>query len=432
MGFGDVGYNGSEIATPNLDQMAKTGTVLNRNYVYPICSPTRAALLTGRSPLEFGIDAPINDNASLPPETKIMPQYFSDLGYQTALVGKWHLGLGQKSFFPHNRGFDYFYGFLGGWVDFYTHVYEGGHDWQRNGESLREEGYAMHLLTADAKRVITSRQADKPLFLYLSYNAPHFPLQILPNETGLNANVETGDRYVYAEMVTDMDAAIGEVIDTLKAEGIYENTILIFSSDNGGAPIFATKNTNTPFRGGKSTALEGGIRVPGLISWPDKLKSGQKLDQMVVVHDWLPTLLEAIGDNPQSIDKPYGQSMWPAIQKGDIVERKPTVIGALKDTATFDWPWKLTDVTPRGPNGKNTIGLYNIEQDPTETNDLKSVEPEIFSRLTEIKNARPTAKSIRASGGGSPTRYFKKKGGGWDYDIRLKETRKPWVETAKE
>ena len=114
---------------------------------------------------------------------------------------------------------------------------------------------------------------------------------------------------MYAEMVTDMDAAIGEIIDTLKAEGIYENTILIFSSDNGGATIFSTKKTNTPLRGGKASALEGGIRVPGLISWPDKLEGGQTLDQMIVVHDWLPTLLDAIGGNSQDIDKPYGQSM---------------------------------------------------------------------------------------------------------------------------
>ena len=432
MGFGDVGYNGSEIATPNLDKMAQSGTVLNRNYVYPICSPTRAALLTGRSPLEFGIDAPINNNASLPLDTKIMPEYFSDLGYQTALVGKWHLGLGQKSFFPHNRGFDYFYGFLGGWVDFYTHVYDGGHDWQRNGKGLREEGYAMHLLTADAKRVIASRQADKPLFLYLSYNAPHFPLQFLPNETGLNSNVEAGDRFMYAEMVTDMDAAIGEIIDTLKAESIYENTILVFSSDNGGATGFSTSKTNAPFRGQKGSALEGGIRVPGLISWPGQLEGGQTLDQMIVVHDWLPTLLDAIGGNPQDIEKPYGQSMWAALETGDIIDRKPIVIGAEKDTATFDWPWKLTDTTERGPKGKHSIGLYNIEQDPTETNDLKSAEPEIFNRLTEIKNARPKAKSIRATGP-RPLRYFRKKDGkGWNYDVRLEETLEPWVETAKE
>ena len=302
LGFGDVGYNGSEIATPNLDKMAQSGTVLARNYVYPICSPTRAALMTGRSPLEFGIDAPISNEHSLPLDTKIMPEYFSDLGYQTALVGKWHLGIGRKSFFPHNRGFDYFYGFLGGWVDFYTHTYDEGRDWQRNGKTVREEGYATDLLTADAKRVITSRAANKPLFLYLSYNSPHFPLQITPRESGLNPDVEAGDRYVYAEMVTDMDAAIGEIIETLKAEGIYDNTILVFSSDNGGAPAFSTNKTNLPFRGSKGRSLEGGIRVPGLMSWPDKLEGGKTLDQMVVVHDWLPTLIDAIGGNPQDIE----------------------------------------------------------------------------------------------------------------------------------
>ena len=432
MGFGDVGYNGGEIATPNLDQMAQTGTVLARNYVYPICSPTRAALMTGRSPLEFGIDAPISNEHTLPLDTKIMPEYFSDLGYQTALVGKWHLGIGRKSFFPHNRGFDYFYGFLGGWVDFYTHTYDEGLDWQRNGKSVREEGYATDLLTADAKRVITSRDADKPLFLYLSYNSPHFPLQITPREAGLNSNVEAGDRRVYAEMVTDLDAAIGDIIKTLKAEGIYDNTILVFSSDNGGAPEYSTNITNAPLRGSKGTALEGGIRVPGLMSWPDKLEGGKTLDQMVVVHDWLPTLLDAVDGNPQDIEKPYGQSMWSAIESGDIINRKPIVIGAIGTTAVFDGPWKLTEYKQRGPNGKTITELYNVELDPTETNDLKSAEPEIFSRLIVMKNALPRAESIR-NRGPRPTPYFKNKDGdGWDYNVRIEEARDPWAESAKE
>ncbi len=429
MGFADVGYNGSEIATPNLDAMAQSGVILAHNYVYPICSPTRAALLTGRSPLEFGIDGPLGDGSALPLDVKIMPEYFNDLGYQSSIIGKWHLGISEKTFFPHNRGFDDFYGFLGGWIDFYTHVYEGGLDWQRNGTSLRESGHATRLMTDEAKRKIKSRLPDKPLFLYLSYNAPHSPLQTIPQDTGLNHDIKMGDRHVYAEMVTDMDAGVGEIIDTLKSEGILENTILVFSSDNGGLPSLGANNA--PLRGGKGLALEGGMRVPGLIWWPGQVEGGRALDQMVVVHDWLPTLLDAIGGNPQEIENAYGQSMWPAIRNNEKVERAPFVIGVHANTAVFDWPWKLTDYTGRGPDGKNAVGLYNIEQDPTESNDLKLAEPEIFNRLTDIKNARPKAKSLRNLGP-KPERYFRGQDGGWNYEVRLGETREPWAEAAKD
>lgn len=429
MGFADVGYNGSEIATPNLDMMAQSGVVLDRNYVYPICSPTRAALLTGRSPLEFGIDGPLGDGSSLPLDVKIMPEYFKDLGYQTAMVGKWHLGISEKRFFPQNRGFDYFYGFLGGWIDFYTHTYEEGLDWQRMGTSLREEGHATQLMTDDAKQVIKSRNTDKPLFLYLSFNAPHSPLQTLPEDTGLNSNVEAGDRYVYAEMMTDMDAGVGEIINTLKSEGIFENTILIFSSDNGGLQTLGA--SNVPLRGGKGMALEGGMRVPGLIWWPGEVKGGRTLEQMVVVHDWLPTLMDAIGGNPQDVENAYGQTMWSAIRQNEIVDRAPTIIGVHKNTAVFDWPWKLTNYSERGPNGKTYVGLYNIETDPGETTDLKMAKPEIFDRLTRIKNSRPRAESLRTRGP-KPERLFLNEDGSWNYEVRIGETREPWAEAAND
>jgi len=198
MGFGDVGYNGSEIATPNLDALAAKGVRLDWNYVYAICSPTRAALLSGHSPLEYGIDGPMSDGSSLPVDVRLLPEYLKDLGYQTAIVGKWHLGLGDRAYFPVSRGFDYHYGFLGGWIDFYTHVYTDGLDWQRNGSSIREEGHATDLLTADAKRVIAMRDTQKPLFLYLAYNAPHTPLQHVPLSSGLNDEIEDGSRAVYA------------------------------------------------------------------------------------------------------------------------------------------------------------------------------------------------------------------------------------------
>lgn len=429
MGYGDVPYNGGDIATPTLDRIAASGVVLSRNYAYPICSPTRAALLTGRSPLEFGIDGPMADTAGLPTDVKLMPEYLKDLGYQTFMVGKWHLGLGETAYHPYARGFDYYYGHLGGYIDFYTKVYQGGYDWQRNGTSLREEGFATDLKTADAVRVIKARDATAPFMLYLSYNAPHTPLQTLPQPTGLNAGLD-GDRKVYGEMVTNFDAGIGAVIDTLSEEGILQDTIIVFSSDNGG--LLTAGASNGVLRGGKGGALEGGMRVPGMIWWPGTVEGGRTLDQMIAMHDWLPTLLEAIGDDPNRIENVYGQSMWPAILDNTVVERAPTTIGVNNNMAVFKGPWKLTSHTPRGANQQTSVGLYNIEQDPLEAVDLKDAHPDIFAELSEIKNALSYAESLRDRGL-PPERYFRDADGqGWNFEVRLEETGEPWAELASQ
>lgn len=423
MGFGDVGYNGSEIATPSLDQMASAGMTLDRNYVYPICSPTRAGLLTGHNPLHYGVDGPMSDDTSLPLDLKIMPEYFKDMGYQTFMVGKWHLGIGNTDYWPTSRGFDSHYGFLGGWVDFYTHVYAGGLDWQRgDGVTLREEGHVTDLLTAEAKRVITARDPASPFFLYLTYNAPHSPLQTTPQDSGLNSAAEAGNRFVYAEMVTQLDDGIGQVIDELESQGILENTIVVFSSDNGGATNLGASNGD--LRGSKGGSLEGGMRVPGLIMWADHIAEGQVLDQQIAVHDWLPTLLDAVGgDSADAID-PYGQSMWPAIDEGVEMDRGRMILGARENMAVFDWPWKLVRMDADGEHE-----LYNVLEDPYEQENLAQVHPEILSGLEALLAAKPDVPSKRDTANGSASLYYAN-GVDADYDARLQETRPPWAEAA--
>lgn len=422
MGFGDVGYNGSEIATPSLDQMASAGMRLDRNYVYPICSPTRAGLLTGHNPLHSGVDGPMSDDTSLPLDLKIMPEYFKDMGYQTFMVGKWHLGIGNTDYWPTSRGFDSHYGFLGGWVDFYTHVYAGGLDWQRDGTTLREEGHVTDLLTAEAKRVIAARDPNSPFFLYLTYNAPHSPLQTPPQDSGLNSAAEAGNRFVYAEMVTQLDEGIGQVISELESQGILENTIVVFSSDNGGATNLGASNGD--LRGSKGGSLEGGMRVPGLIMWADHIAEGQVLDQQIAVHDWLPTLLDAVGgDSADAID-PYGQSMWSAIYEGVEMDRGRIVIGARENMAAFDWPWKLVRMEADGEHE-----LYNVLEDPYEQENLAQAQPEILAGLEAVLAAKPDVPSKRDnSAGGSGSFYAG--GEDIDYEARLQESRPPWAEAA--
>lgn len=427
MGYGDVGYNGSEIATPTLDQMASDGMLLDRNYVYPICSPTRAALLTGLNPLHLGVDGPMAVAEELPVDVKIMPEYFKDLGYQTFMVGKWHLGLGNTDYWPTSRGFDSHYGFLGGWVDFYTHVHAGGLDWQREGKSLREEGHATDLLTAEALRVIEARDPNSPFFLYLAYNAPHSPIQTTPTNSGLNDDVESGDRQVYAEMVTQMDAGVGQVFAQLEAEGVLENTLIVFSSDNGGSLPWGA--SNGALSGGKGGTLEGGVRVPGLVWWPGHIEGGQVFEQPFVIHDWLPTLLDAIGGDASVVDNAYGRSMWDAVAGGAKIASNTVVLGARENKAVFDWPWKLVHLENITAGTKEPLQLYNVVDDPNEQNDLAAQNPEKLAELLAVLEAMPEVASKRALGPNSANEHYAT-GDNKDYEARLAETLPPWAEAA--
>lgn len=430
MGWGDVGYQGSEIATPNLDEMARAGLRLDRNYAYPICSPTRAAFMTGHSPLIYGIDSGMSDAHGLPTEVRILPQYLQDLGYQTWLVGKWHLGLSRPEFLPNARGFDYSYGHLGGWIDFYTHVYSGGLDWHRNGQVVREEGHATDLLTADAVRMIANRDPNQPFFLFMSYNAPHSPLQYIPQSTGLNDHIPDGNRKVYAEMMTQTDAGIGAIIAALQAEQILTNTLIIFSSDNGGD--LEQGASNGELRAAKSSTYEGGIRVPGLVWWPGQVEGGRVMSQQIISHDWLPTLLEAAGGDPAVVPDPHGQSMWAAIAHDTPIQRKVTTIGVAPSSAVFDLPWKLVrHTTPRFTNEGPTPQLFNLELDPLETTNRATDEPEIYARLSQVLDAFPSVPSLRSTGP-SPDAYFlNAEGTGWNFEVRLPEVREPWLSTAE-
>jgi len=425
MGFGDIGYNGSDIATPNLDQLAQQGMKLDRNYVYPVCSPTRAALLSGQSPLDMGITGPIDDHSSLPEDVKIMPEYFKEIGYETYMVGKWHLGLSKTSSWPTAKGFDSYYGFLGGWIDFYTHVFAGGLDWQRDGKTIEEEGHATDLMTNEAIRIIESDR-NKPFLMYLSYNAPHSPIQHPPVYSGLNSYPEITNRSVYAEMVTHMDAGIGRIVQSLGDNSMLENTIIIFSSDNGGAAHFGASNGE--LRGGKRSAFEGGIRVPGLISWKDNIKAGSTLEQPIVIHDWLPTLLEAVGGDANSIKSPYGQSMWPAISKNIDIKKAPVIIGATDNLSVIKWPFKLVYLTD--PETKtSTHQLYNVVNDPTEQTDLSIELHDLTQNLLEQIETmpEPEVNRLEPAFNNSP-RYFDPKMP--DHDQRHTSFKEPWAEAA--
>lgn len=381
LGWGDVNYHGGEIGTPVLDRLASEGVRLERFYAAPSCSPSRAGILTGKSPARLGFlrNTMDRDTYGLPLEERTMAEGFRDAGFATALVGKWHLGQSQPEQLPPARGFDHFYGFLGGWVRYWDHGRARRIDWQRNGEPLEESGFTTHLLTDEAIRLIEERDRTRPLFLLLAYNAPHAPLALPPGETaeslGMNTPpgqpLRTIDRpLLYAATVRDLDAEIGRFLACLDDEGITEETIVFFASDNGATPAWGA--SNRPLRGEKYTVWEGGVRTPAIVRWPGHVVAGEESEDIVSHVDLWPTLAAAAGvawDREQVVD---GRDRWSAIVEAGITPRERLVFGARKDEvsrwAVLDGSRKLVEELPDA--GEGSAMLFDVHADEGETIDL--------------------------------------------------------------
>ncbi|MDX2060926.1 MAG: arylsulfatase [Gemmatimonadales bacterium] len=381
-GFGDVGYHNPEIRTPNLDRLAADGVRLERFYAYPTCSLTRAALLTGLSTLRTGV----NNRNGLDLKYRTMPEALRAAGYQTVMCGKWHLGgtednsLKGPDYYPTRRGFDHFYGFLHGAIDYTDHVRKdlGVLDWQRDGEPVREEGFTTDLLADEAVRRIKERDEDRPLFLYLAFNAVHGPLETPPSGLGEYAAMRDRKRQVLAANVSYMDAAIGRVLGAIDAEGMRDETIVLFFGDNGGQ--LSQGASNAPLRGEKGQVFEGGTRVPAAIQWPGVLPAGTESRQLLWVADVYPTLARAAGVSPEAPIPFDGLSLWDELQQGRETPRD--LIHGTSDLALYHGPWKL--IRPRG--GARPM-LFRIADDPNETADQAEAEPDVVRDLLERLSA---------------------------------------------
>lgn len=381
LGWKDVGFHDSVIETQNLDRLARQGLELDRFYVQPICSPTRGALMSGKYPFNLGLQVDVIrpwDVYGLNLDEKTLPQYFKDAGYATAIVGKWHLGLSQQAFLPQNRGFDHQYGHYLGMIDYFTHDRLGGIDWHRNGAMLKEEGYTTDLMGDEAVRVIEQHDPDQPLFLYVPFNAPHTPLQAPDKYVKKYAHIEDESRRIFAGMVDAMDVAIGRVIKALESKGMRQNTLVMFTSDNGGRIRFGARNGK--LRGGKKELFEGGIRVPTVIHWPDHLEGGKKIKEVIHMVDILPTLAGIIDQDVSDID---GMDVLP-ILKGAKQSRKEVPLHiAPTRAALLDDKWKLVISAEEPVNGVSSmlIHLFDIEADPYEKKDLKDRHPEVLKKM---------------------------------------------------
>ena len=446
LGWNDVGYHGSEIRTPRLDDLAANGVVLSQFHSQPTCTPTRAALMTGKNPQRLGIYRQFakNANQGLPPAAQTMADHLKAGGYQTWLVGKWHLGHARQAFHPNARGFDHYYGHVTGGIGYWDHVHGGGLDWQRNGRTVREQGYSTHLLTDEAISLIEARDRTRPFFLYAAFNAPHLPNEAPAETINRYTDIENPYRRVHAAMVTELDMAVGRLIDTLAQQGVLEDTLIWFMSDNGGlnrdsgmggylklaetvddwfgdsAPItmleFIRTNAleggadNTPLRFGKGSIYEGGTRVPSFVYWPGLL-SPREEDALITVQDVLPTLLAAVElETPTDLD---GGNQWPTLTDGTTTTTNPYItMGQGGDQAYYQWPWKLIV-------REDATELYNLTEDPLEKRDLADDQPELVVDLNAKLESIPRAETLHIP----LYRVF------WDPDFfGGEEDRAPWAD----
>lgn len=397
LGFADVGFNGAQdIQTPHIDSMAESGVRFESFYVQHMCTPTRAALMTGRYPMRFGMQTFVitpGQSYGLPLEERTIADALKGAGYKTYALGKWHLGHADEAFWPHNRGFDYFYGNTIGEVDFYTKERLGVIDWQRNGEQLFEDGYLTELITKDAVRIIEEQTDDEPFFMYMAHLAVHAPYQAPQEYIDRYSDIEDKYRRIYAAMTTAMDDSVGEVLAALDRKGLRDNTLVLFLSDNGGIAGFdptVAKATgdkpapadNTPFRGSKSSLYEGGVRSAAAANWPGHIEPGVVSEPVHVV-DLLPTLVGLAGGTIET-DKPVdGRDIWPVITSGEASPHDEILINAeLHRGAVRKDRWKLVKFATL----PSRVELYDVEADPGEDHNLAQQHPEKVEELEKILN----------------------------------------------
>jgi arylsulfatase A-like enzyme len=407
LGNADLGYRGSDIRTPNIDKLATEGVRLESFYGQPVCTPSRACLMTGRYPLRYGLQTLVifpSHTYGLPTEERTLPQALKESGYRTMMVGKWHLGHADRKYWPQNRGFDHFYGNVVGEVDYFTRERGGVIDWQRNGNVLKEDGYYTTLIGNEAVKLIEEQDGSRPFFLYFASLAPHAPFQAPKESIDRYASIKDVTRRTYAAMITELDVQIGRVVAALENKGLRQNTIILFASDNGGATsgLFATgarspqeraeelslqlPASNGKFRAGKGSLYEGGVRVPAFANWPDRLAPAIVAEPVHMV-DVMPTLLGLAGGQA-SADRPFdGTNIWPLLAEGKPSPREELLIHieAIRGTIRKG-DWKLV----RMATFPGKTELYNLTEDPEERINRADQHPELVAQL----NARLLAYAV--------------------------------------
>jgi len=388
VGYGDIGsYGARDVRTPNVDALARRGVRLTDFYAAPQCTPTRAALMTGRYQQRVRLERALGSvgaslEQGLPATGRSLPQLMKNAGYATALIGKWHLGY-RPEFGPNAHGFDQFYGFLAGYVDFYQHTrgIDGRHDFYENTRAIADTGYMTDLITRRAVRFV-EENATRPFFLEVAYNAAHWPFQEpdRPTRAANNSAFQhPGDsvpatRAQYAAMLERADRGVGEILAALDRRGLARNTLVIFTNDNGGEWL----SRNAPFFHRKDTLWEGGIRVPAIFRWPGRIPPGTTSGQPGITMDLTATILAAAGARVPADPALEGVDLLPVLTRRarpterTLFWRIATQTRQQRAVRRGDWKLLL--------DGDDLL-LFDVRRDPGERDDLAARRPDIVRDL---------------------------------------------------
>ncbi|MGL6260897.1 sulfatase family protein [Vibrio sp. WXL210] len=446
LGYNDVGFTGkTEIQTPNVDRLAKEGAIFNNGYVtHSYCGPSRAALLTGRYQARFGMEnnihyAPYDPHMGLPLSETLFVEHLQQAGYRTGMMGKWHMG-GALHFQPQNRGFDYFYGFLGGGHNYWPDAVAVGHPnsyWEpmvENGKPVEFHEYLTTALSRKASDFIGETAGEQPFLMYVSYNAPHAPLQAPKEDIAKYQHIEDKNRRTYAAMVDSMDQGIGMIMDKLEETDQFDNTLIFFLSDNGGVfPEAWLPNSdwadNTPFRRGKVALLEGGVHVPFIAHWPKGFEGGIEFDGLVSALDIAATSLDIAGVdtsdlplegknlipylNGEKQGSPHAALFW-RFEEGDDIWSVRT-----PEYKFMSQGFPATD-RGRGDAGISGRSLFNMIDDPYESTNLAGKDAQLEKELAAMWNTWNEGNIRNVL---EQSHHYKKSVGDW-YDRHYAERRK--------
>ena len=411
-------YGSTDLVTPNIDRLAATGVRFTQAYAHTVCCPSRAALMTGRHPQRGGVyhwtqgDMLGADGINMAREEVTLAEALKTAGYRTALFGKWHLGA-HRDFGPKRQGFDEFFGLRDGFIDNYNHFFlhgNGFHDLYEGTNAVSAPGQYFPELMVQRSLKFLERNRDRPFFLYVPFNIPHYPEQALQRFEPLYAHVKDPARRTYGAIVTTTDHYIGQILAKLEALGLRENTLIIFMSDNGhseesgnrirvddhksGLPkghfYGASGGGNTgKWIGRKGTFLEGGIRVPAIISFPGRVPRGEVRDQIITAMDWFPTVLDFCGvQQAATAPRLDGHSLRPILKSAAA----PSAYGGVlhfawgNGWAVRDGDWKLIGRDNR-KTGQAATTLHNLAEDQPEVKNHAAAQPEIVARLTALHTA---------------------------------------------
>lgn len=391
LGWQDLGYLGREVRTPHVDRLAEGAVRLNQFYVQPHSSQTRAALMTGRYPMRYGLQTLSilpQSQYGLPPEERTLGQALKEAGYRTVYLGKWQLGHAKPEWRPTQRGFDHFYGTLAGGIDHLTKVGPAGPDWHRGDRPAKDPGYDSTLLGREAAAVILKHEPSQPLFLVLSFNAPTAPIQAPKAFVDRNAHIKDEWRRVYAGMVSALDDAVGEMTAALEKKGMLDDTLVVFHSDNGGAVAhkYPTGDgdvprgaaDNGPYRDGQGSLYEGSVRVPAFVRWPRGLEGGVS-NALIHVTDMYPTLVKLAGGKLDQRKPLDGVDQWASIRESKLSPRRDIPLAIEETRAALrmgDWKLILNTTLP------GSVELYDIPHDQGEEDNAAERNPQIVAEMT--------------------------------------------------